>query len=164
MGFLKAACKRHGVDSARALLDICLQSLAELTVIEQFAQRRISSIAVRPLLVMGCIGPSPKPSRSFRVCLRVDLLEPGSESEAIFTLAHELGHTFNLGWRGREVIWVGGRRGSSAVNQVETFADTFALRWLRDEENKKGALELVRKLHELAELRYAKSDDPTVPF
>lgn len=118
-------------------VDRCMPSLSNKSLREQFLFCRIRTIWTRPLLGNGLMSVL-----HHKWCIYLKNDNPLEDWS--FTVAHELGHTFQFVYRNNTFkdLWKWWPYGT------EAFANSFARRWLKLEDNKQQLEDfLVEHLH-----------------
>lgn len=111
----------YEVPDQDALVAKCLELLGGLPIGEQFRIRRITTLIARPLLVNGILATGELHGLYLLFSSETDV------REASLTIAHELGHTFELN-RDPFVRFV--ELDDASLDASEDFAEAFGLRWL----------------------------------
>lgn len=118
----------YHVSTPEALVTHCLNTLDRLPLIEQFKERNVTTLQMTPLLVPGRLAPTDEMHGGFVILLNAETKE---DSVLCKTVVYELGHTFEFNPITKKRLTVVAQRWLPAS---ESFAETFAERWLSNPE------------------------------
>ncbi len=126
----------YSLETIADLVSILLPILDGLTVEEQFRKQSINRVHIRPLLIYGgtYVEYVTKGVQEWIIVLN----KYNSLEENIFTLAHELAHTFAYKKNGRIVnVW------RTKCVALEDFCDLFATEWLQRNNNREELVQIL---------------------